>query len=67
MQPNEVKEWLQKRKMYPSALATQLGISRSLVYMWIYGDRKIPAWLPLALAQIEQASKSGPEVGDGER
>jgi hypothetical protein len=54
MEPNQLKEWIKAHKMYPSALAITLGVSRSLVYMWIWGQREIPLWLPLALAQLDQ-------------
>jgi transcriptional regulator with XRE-family HTH domain len=61
MEPSDVKEWLKTRNMYASALAKKLGISRSLVYMWTQGERKIPAWLSLALAQIDE--QTGGEDG----
>lgn len=50
MNPDELKQWLQANDVRHRELAASLGVSRSLVSLWVGGRREIPAWLDIVLA-----------------
>jgi DNA-binding transcriptional regulator YiaG len=59
MEPNEIKDWLEARRMSVRDLSMRLGVSAALVYAWMQGTRRVPRWLQLALRAIEQEPRNG--------
>jgi transcriptional regulator with XRE-family HTH domain len=53
MQPSELFEWRKQQGLGVEALAALLGVHRQTLWQWETGRRAIPAYLELALRQLE--------------
>jgi DNA-binding transcriptional regulator YiaG len=49
MKPDELKTWREKHGLTQAALSRLIGVTRACVSQWESGERKIPAFLHLAL------------------
>jgi transcriptional regulator with XRE-family HTH domain len=68
MKPHDLATWRKQQGLGVEALAALLGVHRQTVWQWETGRRAIPAYLELALRQLEQTSDSNrphPENGTG--
>jgi transcriptional regulator with XRE-family HTH domain len=53
MTPTTLIEWRKQQGLGVEALAALLGVHRQTVWQWETGRRAIPAYLELALRQLE--------------
>jgi transcriptional regulator with XRE-family HTH domain len=68
MTPDDLTTWRKQQGLGVEALAALLGVHRQTVWQWETGRRAIPAYLELALKQLEQTSDTNsphPKSGAG--
>jgi DNA-binding XRE family transcriptional regulator len=53
MQPHDLTTWRKQQGLGVEALAALLGVHRQCIWQWENGKRAIPAYLELALKQLE--------------
>ncbi len=64
MTPAELTEWREQSGLSLAGLAALLGQSKTSIYYWEHGMRRIPAMLELALATIERESLEPDVIAD---
>jgi transcriptional regulator with XRE-family HTH domain len=57
MTPAALTEWRKQQGLGVETLAALLGVHRQTVWQWETGRRAIPAYLELALKQLEMREK----------
>jgi transcriptional regulator with XRE-family HTH domain len=57
MKSSELTEWRKQQGLGVEALAALLGVHRQTLWQWETGRRAIPAYLELALRQLEKEGK----------
>ena len=69
MKPDELITWRQKKGLTQMALAAMLGVTRACVSRWESGERKIPAFLHLALKclKVKRGGEGKERKGKGKR
>jgi DNA-binding transcriptional regulator YiaG len=60
MKPDELIFWREKHGLTQGALARHIGVTRACVSQWESGERKVPAFLHLALKCLKV--KKGSEL-----
>ncbi len=58
-----LKEWRKRARLTQKELARLLGVHPMAVAFWEWGERRIPALLPLALEALEHRLKKGAKDG----
>jgi DNA-binding XRE family transcriptional regulator len=54
MKSKELKAWRNKHQLTQTELGELLGVTKMCVYRWEAGNRKVPAFLHLALESLER-------------
>jgi transcriptional regulator with XRE-family HTH domain len=57
MTPTDLIAWRKQQGLGVEALAALLGVHRQTVWQWETGRRAIPAYLELALRQLEKEAE----------
>ena len=57
------KEWRRRKGFTQKELSRHLGVSHMAVAYWEWGERRIPALLPLALEALEHRLRKGGKDG----
>ena len=66
MTSQELKERRKKLGLRQDQLAERLGVARNTVSRWELNDVAIPAYLHLALKQIEEESRKEKAINDAD-
>lgn len=64
MTGQELKQWRKRRRCTQERLCLLLGIGHSTLRYWEAGKHRIPSYLALALAYIDEKG-NGPGTGTG--